>query len=387
MYKRIAHIALTLLFLSTMLSLQGCNNEPIEPVVNEAPKVFADEIEEISFGIWELRQPQSDASFLVYDYIKQNFKIDLKPITLSIDNWQSELDWMMGANQLPDVFVHDILGNKFQYKQLITTGAIRELPKEMWGQMQRLSEVLSWYEEIYAVDEKMYFIPRTYQTFDQTHGATDVIFYRNDWAKDLSYTSFGETARFIDIIELLGAYRASDPDGNTVWDTWGITGSGGIDFLWSAFLTPFGVRDWVQEDGQWIPGLLSDSAKEAMAWAAQLYRDGIIDPDIATQTKERAMQKFLSGKAGMILASAYHGHIEKFEEQWNVYNPDTSVQKSIKILPSYITPMDTINNEVETFQGGSLISGNVNDSKMYKILSLFNWMYDNEGRNYLTFGQ
>ena len=67
--------------------------------------------------------------------------------------------------------------------------------------------------------------------------------------------------------------------------------------MWSCFLTPFGVREWVYEDGGWIPGLLSNQAKAAVAWAAQLYRDGIIDPEFDTQTEEKAMQKFISGRA------------------------------------------------------------------------------------------
>ncbi len=385
MFKRFANIILAVLIFSSALFFLGCSKEAL-PVIDEKTNTMTDEVEEISFGVWEIRAPQSAASIMIYDYIKANFKIDIKPITLSTDNWRSELDWMAGANQLPDVFMHDVTDNKLQYKQLINAGALSFLPKEIWGKMQRLSEVLSWYEDVYSVNDKMYFIPRTYQTFDQTHGSTNVIYYRKDWAQNLSYSSFDTDIEFTDIIKLLSNFRASDPDNNTIWDTWGITGSGGIDFLWSMFLEPFGVRSWVIEDGRWIPGLLSDSAKQAMAWAAQLYRDGVIDPDIADQTPERAMQKFLSSKAGMLLAPAYYSDLLDFETQWAIYNPDTSIENSVRIMPSYKTPKGTISNEVDTFKGGSLISSNITDGQMYKILKLYNWMYSPQGRNYLIYG-
>lgn len=385
MHKQLFNIILSVFFISSLLLFQGCDIKTV-PAVNESEDIVIDKIEEISFGILDIWQPQSEASVLIYNHIKDNFGIDIKPITLSNESWRDEINWMASANQLPDVFVHDIAENKIQFKQLINTGAIAPLPKDIWGQMKRLSEVLSWYEDIYSIDEKMYFIPRTYQTFDQTHGTTDVIFYRDDWAKDLGYTSFKDSAKFSDIIELLKNYRASDTDGNTIWDTWGITGSGGIDFLWSMFLAPFGVREWVYEDGQWIPGLLSQKAKNAIAWAAQLYRDGLIDPDFTTQTSERALQKFVAGKSGMLLASAYYQDIKDFEKKWKENNPDLSIKSAVKILPSYTTPSGTIFNEVETFDGGSLISSNVSDSKMQKILKLFDYMYTHEGRNLLTYG-
>lgn len=385
MFKRILYFALALLFIVSLFMLSGCQKGS-EPVVNDNVQEITDEVEEVSFGVWDIYEPQSEASKLIYNHIKENFKIDLKPITLSKDDWKSQIDWMVGANQLPDVFVHDVMENKFQYAQLINTGAIAPLPKEVWGQMDRLSAVLSWYEGIYAVEGNMYFLPRTYQTFDQTHGTTNVIYYRSDWAKKLTNISFSESAKLVDIIKVLESYRASDPDGNTVWDTWGITGAGGIDFLWSAFLEPFGVREWMYEDGSWKPGLISNKAKEAMAWAAQLYRDGIIDPDVATQTSEFAMKKFLSGRAGMVIFPAYHQNIAKFEKDWKEYNPDKDLSKSVKILPSYTTPTGTIYNEVETFDGGTLVSSRVSDNKMKKILSLFNWMYTGEGRNFLEKG-
>ena len=364
----------------------GCAKEETLPEATETPAVSADEVQEVSFGMWELYEAQSEAAEFICRYIEDNFKIKIMPITLSEDGYEEQLDWMIGANMLPDVFAHDAAGNRFQYKVLITSGSIQAIPKEFWAPLERLSAVMSWYEDIYSYNGQMYFIPRTFQTFDQTHGAANVIFYRSDWAKDLSQDAFGSAAEFTDIIELLGAYRSSDTDKNRIWDTWGITGSGGMAFIWNAFLTPFGVRDWMNEDGGWIPGVISDRAKEAVSWAAQLYREGIIDPDIAAQTREEALCKFFTGKTGAVLTSAYYADLAHFEQEWKLHNPDTSIIKSVKIIPAYTTPKGAVHNEVATFESASMISGKVGEPKMQKILALYDFLFDTKGRSLMEYG-
>ncbi len=379
-------IAILSVISALIFAFSACDGQLEAPQETERPTADPNEIMEVSVGMWELYEPQSEAAKIISDYIKSYFNIIIKPVAMSRDNYREELDWMMGANMLPDVFANDIMTNKFQYRVLIDSGSIQSVPKNMWAKLDRLSAVMSWYEDIYSYKGEMYFIPRTYQTFDQTNGATNVIFYRSDWAKDLSYSSFKEEADFTDIIDLLGAYRTSDTDKNTIWDTWGITGSGGIDFIWDAFLTPFGVREWMYEDGKWMPGIISDRAKEAVTWAAQLYREGIIDPDIVTQTNEDALCKFLTGRTGAVMAPAYYSDLLYFQEQWSVHNPDKPITESVKIIPSYITPDKMTYNEVSTFKTGSMISAQVSERKMQKILTLFDFLYSGDGRNLLEYG-
>ena len=386
MIKRTLNILLVLA-ICFLFALNGCEKKAEEfAKAIETPEIPLDEIEEVSIGFWDIYEPQSEAALYISQYIEDQFKIKIKPITFTRDNYQSELDWMIGANMLPDVFPQDITGNKLQYKVLITSGLAQSVPKELWSAYERLGAVMGWYEDTYSYDGEMYFIPRTYQTFDQTHGASNVIFYRSDWAKDLSKDTYEDKAEFTDIIDLLGAYRSSDTDKNTIWDTWGITGSGGIDFIWDMFLTPFGVRDWVLEDGKWIPGIISTDAKEAISWAAQIYREGIIDPAIANQNSDEALGKFLTGKTGAVLTQAYYGDLVSFEKEWEIHNPDKSINKSVKLIPSYTTPNGTINNEVSTFEGGSMISSNVGATKMQKILALYDFMFSGEGRNLFEYG-
>ena len=386
MIKRSCYLLISFLFFASLIMLSACQKQEEEPIATPVPETVSGQVEEVSFAIWDIYDPQSAAAKSVCDYIEKNFRIKIKPITLTKENYKSELDWMVGANMLPDVFAHDVTGNKLQYKAMILAGQIQPIPKSLWAGTERLSAVMSWYEDVYSYKGQMYFVPRTYQTFDQTHGKTNVIMYRSDWARDLSKSTFDDGADFTDIAALLAAYRASDTDDNTIWDTWGITGSGGMEFIWDVFLTPFGVREWVYEDGKWIPGVISAQAKTAVSWAAQLFREGIIDPDIATQTPQQALGKFLTGQAGAVMTRAYYKDLADFEEQWDMHNPDIDITKSVKIIPSYKMPDGGIFNEVKTFESGTMISSSLGVSQLNKVVSLLDFLFSGEGRALLEYG-
>ncbi len=383
MNKRILIIFLTTIILSVFV-LSACDvftqQETAEPTTTPV-KENADDIHEISFGMWEMYESQNDAAKYIVSCIEDEFKIKIKPMTFTKENYKEEMDWMISANMLPDVFAHDVISNKMQYRVLITSGLIQPVSKNIWAQKENLSRVMSWYEKIYSYKGEMYFIPRTYQTFDQTHGASNVIFYRSDWASNLMDKSFQDTAKFTDIVSLFEAYRASDTDDNTIWDTWGITGSGGLDFIRDMFLTPFGVREWVKQDGEWIPGIISDEAKVAISWAAQLYRTGVIDPDITKQTMDEALNKLYTGKAGAALAPAYYADLLDFEDGWTEHNPDRSITSVIKIMPCYTTPDGQVHNGIETFEGGTMLASRLSEVKTEKVLSLFDYLYTADGRN------
>ena len=355
MKKRIFIIFLVVTLILSLFAFTGCEDTSEQQIETTAvPKRDnANELHEISFGMWEMYDPQTEAAKYITSYIEKEFRIRIKPMTFTIENYSDEVNWMISANMLPDVFAHDVLSDKMQYRVLITSGQIQPVPKKIWAGKENLSRVMSWYEKIYSYKDEMYFMPRTYQTFDQTHGASSVIFYRSDWADNLTQKTFQDAAKFTDVVALLEAYRGSDTDGNTIWDTWGITGSGGLDFIRDVFLTPFGVRDWVKQDGKWIPGIVSDKAREAISWAAQLYRSGVIDPDMTKQTAEEALNKFFTGKSGAILAPAYYTDLVGFEDGWNEHNPDKSISSVIKIMPCYTTPDGQVRNGIETFDGGT----------------------------------
>ncbi len=71
----------------------------------------------------------------------------------------------------------------------------------------------------------------------------------------------------------------------------------------SVFGSAFGVTTTLvkTEDGKWIYKHVTDEMKNLLAFYAQLYADGMIDPEYLTNTWDVAEEKFYSGKAAMLI--------------------------------------------------------------------------------------
>ena len=61
-----------LVVLSIMLT--GCTSGETLPESTKAPAVSSDEVEEVSFGMWELYDAQSEAASYVCEYIEGQFQ-------------------------------------------------------------------------------------------------------------------------------------------------------------------------------------------------------------------------------------------------------------------------------------------------------------------------
>lgn len=373
-----------ILFFAAVLLFSGCFNAEIP---GESPEVET-ETYKITFALIGLQNASEDATSVssrIHQKILDDFGIDIQAVTLNEETWQDELDAMIANDTMPDVFYFGAVDDKLEYRKLVDLGLARDIPKSLWSKRDNLAKVMSWYEGTYAVDGKMYFVPRTYQTFDQTHGSTYAILYRRDWAYVVGAIP-PENPHFYDVMNMFREFVAEDPDENNVKDTWGITGGGDIEFIKHAFLEPFGVREWMHENNQWIPGMMSSRAKEAVAWISQLYKEGVIDPDFVSQTEEDALNKFITGKAGACLASIYPEQIKQLEEKWMIYNTN-QIQQSVDIIPLYYAPDGYLYNEVNTFATGTMFSSGLSDDKLKKVLDLMDWMYSKEGRMYFQYGE
>lgn len=368
--------------------LSSCSKIPNTAQDSETEPVLENNENVITIGLIGLMPAAEDeesVSARIHQKILDDFGINIQTITFSEENWKEELDDMIAQGTVPDVFFHDVIDDPLQYRELIDLGLVRDIPKSMWVKRANLAKVLSWYEDIYSVDGKMYFVPRTYQTFDQTHGASYAILYRRDWAYLLSAIP-PEDPHYYNVMDMMRLFVSSDPDSNNVKDTWGITGGDDIDFINHAFLEPFGVREWVFEDGKWIPGLLSSKAKEAVAWISQLYKEGVVDPDFTQQTSTDALNKFITGKSGSCLVSIFPEQLKEIEEKWLIYNTDP-IEHSVDIMPLYFAPDGYRYNETETFSTGTMFSSKLSDENLEKVLDLFDWLYSVEGRTYMEYGE
>lgn len=390
MLKKITIIILTFLVL---ISIIGCNNiqeeEPESQVIQEdVAKPL--EVMEVSLALWQLEEPSGpdDLSNVIYDYIEENFFLDINPWTISSDeDWKARIATAAATDVLPDFFVYSNKGNKQQITDWANRGVIRSIPDAMWYKYENIYTSLSWYsDELRLTDGAIYFLPRTDLAFDQTQGQSNGFYYRKDWAISMGY-NIDNSMKWSDFISLIYDMALSDPDKDTKVDTWGITGSVNGGGVHEIFYQTFGVREWVIEDEQWVYGMTSNRAKEATAWLNELYRDGVLDKDIFTASSEDAITKFATEAAGIMVYSALPEAARYLEEEyWNKYMPDTDINDHIALLPLPKSAYGIAYNEIETYHTGTMVSGNVSDVKLEQMVKLFDWLMDDEGLTFSKYG-
>ena len=161
------------------------------------------------------------------------------------------------------------------------------------------------YPEAYAaasVGGELMAIPSA--TVKKQHQVTWV---RQDWLDKLGLEL---PTTLDDIVAIAKAFVEQDPDGNGEDDTIGlpldstyIIGKFGRDYVADPIANSMGsyARQWyLGDDGKVVYGSLTNETRNALAYLAQLYADGIIDPQFAVREEKEVI---VSGKCGIFFGS------------------------------------------------------------------------------------
>lgn len=134
--------------------------------------------------------------------------------------------------------------------------------------------------------------------FPARDGGGCVTYIRKDWLDRLGM-KVPET--WEEFHQVLKAFTYNDPDGNGEDDTKGYTdvNSGAEDWYNRAVMLD-GRMEIYWKDGLWIDGFTEPAAAEALERLVTVYREGLVDPNITTNTTSTARNRFINGDAGVI---------------------------------------------------------------------------------------
>jgi putative aldouronate transport system substrate-binding protein len=144
------------------------------------------------------------------------------------------------------------------------------------------------------------------------------IFVRKDWL-DKFGMAIPKTTE--EAIAFMRRVRDGDPDGNGIKDTWGV----GSDHGWRTVThTMFGnpYDGFVIQNGHYVDWTSTPGYRDALAFRARIYQEGLIDPEFITDTNYTRQKQFLlTGKIAMRFAGlGFAG--EYFDFIKNVPNAD-----------------------------------------------------------------
>ena len=302
-------------------------------------------------------------------------------------------------------------------------GVFRSIPKEMI--VEHVPSMAAWLDSMgpaagmYGLvpgkeDEYMGLV----RSYDYAGGVSYFPVFRLDWLEKIDMApaelihagagiSEGKTYwtktpyTFAEFEKILYAFRNEDLDGNGMADTIpyatdSTIGSRGLHML----LTMFGLNgvDNYDDDGTAVKMAVHPSLKEALKAGQRWYRDGIIDSELPTVSKEQRDNKIISGLAGAYTSAPVYvaSGANPSGENWlphPLYARDASAKAVMTPVP--VGPDGTHTGYAKA--GGTLpidarqimfmVSRRVDDAKLAKILDIVEYTnWDPEGRIYAYFG-
>lgn len=153
-------------------------------------------------------------------------------------------------------------------------------------------------------DGRLYAIPNP--STPQIDGG-DSMYFRTDW---LSNLGLSVPATIDELYDVMYAFANDDPDQNGQDDTFGfyLDNKLGAVTLFAAMYGEY-PRIWTMADDgsvQW--GGVSDGMKDVLVKLAELYKDGIIDPEFTVKDSSIAGEDIGAGKHGLMFASWIAGY-------------------------------------------------------------------------------
>lgn len=190
------------------------------------------------------------------------------------------------------------------------------------------------------------------------------LWLRRDWMEALNL----ENPKTIDdLVAIMDAFRAADFDGNGADDTLGMICDSGLWYATRGLFNAFAAypKYWIEKDGALTWGGIEEECKSVLSLLTDMYANGYIDKEFATQSYADQEKAILNGKAGVAYAGHWLGHVLG---DLHEMDPDSDW---------YCVPLPTGNGEavrsplVVTKRGYAVVNSKFEHPEIaFKILSL-----------------
>jgi len=362
------------------------NTKPAgEPTQTESGEQQAAPVE-LSVFSWMFEGANAPES-VIYQKLQEKLNIKLKPLTASWNDWEEKLNVMIASGEMPDVFISYGIDRPVQYRQWIKEGMLLPL-SDYTDQYPNIAQSLANFEALAKATDGIHYSLPIYNEAgsDKTAVSGHNILIRKDWLDALGLEVPKTIEEFKTVAE---AFANDDPDQNGKKDTYGYTSSsGGVWWqypIFNAFDTS--TDRWEKKDGQWMPEVISDETKQAVQFLNDMYANKTMDPEFMLNTDDKKIEKFVTGKVGMIVHNAnatfYNDIYSKLEQAFPDKDPK-SIFTWVGTLEGTTGKqrMDGFNN----FWCVTSIKSDLPEEKRQKALELLDYLLSDEGQDLLLNG-
>lgn len=242
------------------------------------------------------------------------------------ETYQEQLNLRIAANELPDMF-QPVNGME---SYLAANGALLDLTDLLPEKAPHLWETIP--QEVWDVmrtydpngEGRIYMIPQVVN-FARMGGMI-----RQDWLDAVGKEMPTTTDELVDVLR---AFKEGDPNQNGEADeipTGGRAEARWMDYLFSMFGVAMweGFPQWDIYDGELTYSAVTPNMKDALAFIADLYAEGLLDPETLLNDKAAWDGKINSNLVGIY----YHWAQASYEYATNIKNA-TGAEPHIKVMP------------------------------------------------------
>ena len=238
-------------------------------------------------------------------YIEDTLNIDVTfSWVVPSDSYSDKLNLAISSGDIPDAMIV----TPIQLQQLVEAGVLEDMTP--YVEKYANEDILENYSQTdgialqaATIDGKVWGVPNVQPQAD----APLMVWVRQDWLDKLGL----EAPETVDDVEAIArAFIEQDPDGNGEADTYGLTGTlnpvmvpsnlHGFDVIFNAY-SAFPTLFYKNADGKIVYGSTQPEMKAALTRLAQMYQDGIIDPDFATKNTDASNEIVVSGRGGIMI--------------------------------------------------------------------------------------
>ncbi|MEF2247853.1 extracellular solute-binding protein [Paenibacillus sp. IITD108] len=226
--------------------------------------------------------------------INEKFNIDFQPQIVVVTDYLQKLSAVVASNELPDIITLENHQDA-NYVKWAKQGAFLPLDEYM-DQYESFKMIPEDIRKSVMVDGKMYGIPRY---SPENYSLTPMI--RRDWLDNLNLKM---PTTYEELKEVALAFTFNDPDKNGQNDTYGLAMSSNINPPYSMGAY-YDFLAWYHKDeeGNYVPGIITDVRKELLMWIADIYNQGAATPDFAVLNWGQTNNEFYGSKAGIFIGT------------------------------------------------------------------------------------
>lgn len=304
----------------------------------------------------------------VIQSINEEFNVKINPTIVSTDGYAEAVQMRIAADNYPDWLRNseDLL-----YAQLLEDGKLVNVSEyiDKLGLKNLPSLLETPNAELLSEQDGFYRIP------NYNGHLANGYYIRKDWLDKLNLKVPTTMEEFRDVLQKM---VEADLDGK---GTIGITCDwvGSVEYMMIGFT---GFNTWKLENGEAVYSRTTDGFKEGLHYFNDLFENNLLDPELAINDYEKAIEKVATGRAAVLFRNINESWYGTVETALEAYDPNAELYV---LVPFPQGPEGDVLMLYPGY-GYTYIPAATTEDKREKLFQIIDYLASDEGKELTLYG-